>query len=90
VRDHKFQSLYSPDVSLPVSVSMGVSVLEKGQDEDLFLQSADAALYRAKKMGRNRAISAQESRGKSRRAEPLFQSAVDCRRSTVDSSELSS
>jgi diguanylate cyclase (GGDEF)-like protein len=54
VREHRFYSLYSPEVTLPISISLGVSVLEKNQDEDLFLQAADAALYRAKKLGRNR------------------------------------
>jgi diguanylate cyclase (GGDEF)-like protein len=54
VREHRFYSLYSPEVTLPISVSMGVSVLEKNQDEDNFLQAADAALYQAKKRGRNR------------------------------------
>jgi diguanylate cyclase (GGDEF)-like protein/PAS domain S-box-containing protein len=54
VREHKFYLLDSPGRTIDVSVSMGVSVLGKNQDEDLFLQAADAALYRAKKLGRNR------------------------------------
>ncbi|MGH9361211.1 MAG: GGDEF domain-containing protein, partial [Thermoanaerobaculia bacterium] len=54
VREHRFYSLYSQDTTIPVSISLGISALEKNQDEDLFLQAADAALYRAKKLGRNR------------------------------------
>lgn len=54
VREHQFRSLYSPEAVVPVSISLGISALEKNQDEDLFLQAADAALYRAKKKGRNR------------------------------------
>jgi diguanylate cyclase (GGDEF)-like protein/PAS domain S-box-containing protein len=54
VRGHQFKLLDSPGQSLPVSVSLGVSTLVKEQDEDSFLKAADAALYRAKKLGRNR------------------------------------
>ncbi len=54
VREHEFKLLDSPEEVLPVSLSLGVSTLEGDQDEDAFLKAADAALYRAKKLGRNR------------------------------------
>jgi diguanylate cyclase (GGDEF)-like protein len=37
-----------------VTISLGVAQLEKGMNADLLLRNADAALYRAKDMGRNR------------------------------------
>jgi diguanylate cyclase (GGDEF)-like protein/PAS domain S-box-containing protein len=51
---HRFSNLDSPDQALTVTISVGISTLRPGQDEEQFLQSADSALYRAKKDGRNR------------------------------------
>lgn len=56
VRDHHFKNLDDPGQSVPVTVSVGLAALQPGQDEERFLQSADAALYQAKKDGRNRAF----------------------------------
>jgi len=49
-----FTSLDSPEITLPVTVSIGVSALDMEQNEDQFLQQADEALYTAKRSGRNR------------------------------------
>jgi diguanylate cyclase (GGDEF)-like protein len=38
----------------PVTVSIGVAELQHGQDPEALIESADAALYRAKRAGRNR------------------------------------
>ncbi len=38
----------------PVTVSIGLAVLQPGQQMDAWMQDADAALYRAKQQGRNR------------------------------------
>lgn len=54
VRDFNFELIEPPGTPLKVTVSLGVSTLQENQNEDLFLQSADVALYRAKKLGRNR------------------------------------
>jgi diguanylate cyclase (GGDEF)-like protein len=43
-----------PQGSIAVSVSMGVSVAEPSEDIELLLRRTDAALYQAKKNGRNR------------------------------------
>jgi diguanylate cyclase (GGDEF)-like protein len=37
-----------------VTISLGVAELGKGMDADRLLKAADAALYRAKRAGRNR------------------------------------
>ena len=54
VRRHHFPSIDDPERSVPVSISVGLSALEPGQVEERFLQNADAALYIAKKNGRDR------------------------------------
>jgi len=54
VREHRFFLLDSPEKCIDVSISLGVSVLEEGQDEEMLLKAADSALLRAKKLGRNR------------------------------------
>lgn len=40
----------------PVTVSIGVTVLERGQDEQALIAAADKALYQAKAAGRNRVV----------------------------------
>jgi diguanylate cyclase (GGDEF)-like protein len=42
-----------------VTVSIGVSALSKGQSADAWVQRADAALYKAKRGGRNRVVLAE-------------------------------
>jgi diguanylate cyclase (GGDEF)-like protein len=42
----------------PVTVSIGLAVLQPGQQMDAWMHEADAALYRAKQQGRNRVVSA--------------------------------
>ena len=55
VREHHFKNLDDPAQKVPVTISVGFASLQPGQDEERFLQAADAALYEAKRLGRNRA-----------------------------------
>jgi diguanylate cyclase len=48
------QTIPTPHGATSVTVSMGVTVTESSTNSDLLLRSADAALYRAKRNGRNR------------------------------------
>lgn len=63
VQEHRFRHVDSPAVTVPVTVSMGVSALELDQTDEEFLQAADEALYRAKKAGRNVVACRSESSG---------------------------
>jgi diguanylate cyclase (GGDEF)-like protein/PAS domain S-box-containing protein len=54
VQDHHFPNLDDPEQPVSVSISVGLAALQSSQDEERFLQAADAALYVAKKEGRNR------------------------------------
>lgn len=47
--------------AMPVSVSMGVSVAEASEDMELLLRRTDAALYEAKRNGRNRVESSSSA-----------------------------
>jgi diguanylate cyclase (GGDEF)-like protein len=45
----------------PISLSMGVALFpDDGESANAVLQSADAALFRAKKSGRGRVVAARE------------------------------
>lgn len=44
-------------ITIPIKVSMGVAQLEDSGTLELLMRAADAALYRAKKSGRNRVSS---------------------------------
>ena len=54
VKVHRFEVLEALGTTLEVTISIGVSSLGKDLDEHEFLKAADAALYRAKNLGRNR------------------------------------
>ncbi len=54
VRSHAFSVLDDPARTLSVTISIGLSTLRAGQSDDALLKAADAALYRAKSLGRNR------------------------------------
>jgi two-component system cell cycle response regulator len=54
VSSHAFRNLDNPAITLPVTLSVGVSALGGEQNEEEFLRRADEALYEAKKLGRNR------------------------------------
>ena len=45
----------SDEKNINVTISLGVSEYKSGDDEKIFLQKADKALYNAKNNGRNRA-----------------------------------
>ena len=53
VRAHSFSNLENPQSPLVISISVGVSTLRLGENEDQFLKGADDALYAAKQRGRN-------------------------------------
>ena len=53
-QSHPFRNLDNPEQTLAVTLSVGVSTLQPGENEEELLRSADAALYRAKKLGKNR------------------------------------
>ncbi len=40
--------------AVPVTVSIGVASYREGWNQDLWIRSADLAMYQAKKLGRNR------------------------------------
>ena len=40
-------------IKVPIEISMGVAEMESGGNFEALLRSADAALYRAKRAGRN-------------------------------------
>jgi diguanylate cyclase len=42
---------------LPITVSLGVAVAQRGDTVDTLLQRADDALYQAKNQGRNKVVS---------------------------------
>ena len=44
----------SPQKNISVTISLGVAEYNNGDSEDILLQNADKALYKAKESGRNR------------------------------------
>lgn len=71
VHGHEFTTdEEDPSKKIPVSISLGVSVLDKELDEDHFLRLADAALYEAKASGRNRMVVNNAQDSVSEMAEP--------------------
>lgn len=48
------EPVVTPEGNIPVSLSLGVAVSSGSTPQDQFLKSADEALYRAKRAGRNR------------------------------------
>ena len=50
------ESMNTPEGLIPVTISLGVTMSdrEKNQDSETLIRAADAALYKAKKSGRNR------------------------------------
>ncbi len=57
-----------------VTLSLGVASLSRGETKEVLIEAADAALYDAKRAGRNRVCVAEERREKSR---PLAEAPLD-------------
>ncbi len=56
VRNTQFMTLDGPSRRIDVSISLGASELNEEISEDLFLKTADDALYKAKEQGRNQLV----------------------------------
>ena len=59
------------DVSVPVTVSIGVAILQPGQTLEQLLAEADRLLYEAKRAGRNRVGTVEEPGGRADLALPV-------------------
>jgi two-component system, cell cycle response regulator len=47
--------------NIPVTLSLGVAMLRQGERKESLLERADAAMYEAKRSGRNRVVVANDS-----------------------------
>lgn len=53
--------LHLKELSIQVTISLGVAMLRKGERKEALLERADVAMYEAKKSGRNRVIIAKDA-----------------------------
>lgn len=52
--------LHLKELSIPVTISIGVAMLRKGERKEALIERADKAMYEAKKAGRNRVMIAKD------------------------------
>lgn len=53
--------LHLKELTIDVTISLGVAVLRKGERKEALLERADAAMYEAKRAGRNRVMIAKDA-----------------------------
>jgi two-component system, cell cycle response regulator len=53
--------LHLKDININVTISLGVAMLKNGERKEALLDRADAAMYEAKKAGRNRVMTAKDT-----------------------------
>lgn len=53
--------LHLKELSIPVTISIGVAMLREGERKEALIERADKAMYEAKKMGRNRVMVAKDA-----------------------------